>query len=88
MKKGENFDIDPRPLEQLFFNVLSEKDKRLFCGLEAIREGIHGVSIISDIYKVHPHTVRAGKSELLSGTLLPAGQIRRKGGGAKKKPRS
>ena len=87
MKKGESFDIDPRPLEQLFYSGLSEKDKRLFCGLEAIRWGVHGVSKVSEVYKVHPHTVRTGKSELLSGKLLPVGKIRRKGGGAKKKLR-
>jgi hypothetical protein len=86
MKKGETFDIDPQPLSLLFFEQLSEKDRRLFCGLEAIRQGVHGVSRVSSFYKVHPHTVRTGKEELLSGDLLPCNQIRRPGGGRKKKP--
>jgi hypothetical protein len=85
MKKGEIFEIDPNPLSFLFFGQLSEKDRRLFCGLEAVRLGIHGVSQVSVLYRVHPHTVRAGKKELMAGNLLPPGKIRRPGGGRKKK---
>jgi len=85
MKKGETFDIDPAPLLLLFFSHLSEKDQRLFCGLEAIRSGVHGVSEISSFYHIHPHTVRTGKAELLSGNLLPPDKIRHPGGGRKKK---
>ena len=86
MKKGETFDIDPKPLSFLFYENLSEKDRRLYCGLEAIRIGIHGVSQVSSFYHVHPHTVRSGKAELLSGHLLPHDKVRRPGGGRKKKP--
>ena len=85
MKKGETFNIDPKPLAQLFCEHLSEKDRRLFCGLEAVRIGAHGVGQVSATYHVHPHTVRAGKAELLSGNLLPSDQVRRPGGGRKKK---
>jgi hypothetical protein len=85
MKKGETFDIDWKPLALLFFEYLSEKDKRLYCGLEAVRLGIHGVTEISSFYHIHPHTVRAGKKELLSGNLLPSDKVRRPGGGRKKK---
>ena len=85
MKKGETFDIDPLPLALSFCGNLSEKDRRLFCGLEAIRQGIHGVSAVSKTYKINPHTVRAGKAELLSGNLLPSNKVRRPGGGRKKK---
>jgi len=85
MKKGETFDIDWKPLSLSFFEHLSEKDQRLFCGLEAIRSGVHGVQQISFHYHVHPHTVRSGKQELMSGNLLPYDQVRRPGGGRKKK---
>ena len=85
MKKGETFHIDPKPLALSFYRHLSEKDRRLFCGLEAVRLGAHGVGQVSLIYQVHPHTVRAGKAELLSGDLLPSGLVRRPGGGRKKK---
>jgi hypothetical protein len=85
MKKGETFDIDWQPLALLFFRHLSEKDQRLFCGLEAVRLGVHGISQVSSFYHIHPHTVRSGKTELLSGNLLPSDRIRRPGGGRKKK---
>ena len=85
MKKGETFEIDWKPLAYLFYQHLSEKDQRLFCGLEAVRLGVHGVAQVSACYQVHPHTVRSGKAELLSGDLLPCDQIRRRGGGRKKK---
>jgi len=85
MKKGETFDIDPKPFLHLFFDNLSEKDRRYFLGLEAIRLGVHGVTQVSAFYKANPHTVRSGKAELLSGNLLPHDQVRRPGGGRKKK---
>ena len=85
MKKGETFEIDVRSLSLLFYRHLSEKDRRLFCGLEAVRLGAHGVSQVSSFYHINPHTVRTGKSELLSGNLLPSTKIRRPGGGRKKK---
>ena len=84
MKKGETFDIDSKPFLLLFFNNLSEKDRRYFCGLEAIRIGAHGVSQVSAFYGVHPHTVRGGKADLLSGDLLPCNHVRRSGSGRKK----
>jgi hypothetical protein len=85
MKKGERFDIDWKPLALLFLSHLSKKDRRLFCGLEAVRSGVHGVSEVSSFYRIHPHTVRTGKEELQSGILLPSDQVRRPGGGRKKK---
>ena len=84
MKKGETFSIDSNPLALSFFRQLSEKDRRLFCGLEAVRMGVHGVHQISAFYQIHPHTVRSGKAELLSGNLLPSDRVRRPGGGRKK----
>lgn len=84
MKKSDfNFDIKKYSL--LFFNNLSEKDKRLFAGLEAMKIGYYGVSEISQIYGINKHTIRKGQKELESENLLPAEQIRKKGGGRKKK---
>jgi hypothetical protein len=84
MKKGETFAIDPYPYILSYCENLSEKDRRLFYGLEAIRGGVHGVKHVSEMYKVNTHTVRKGKKELLSGDSLPVGQVRKSGGGRKK----
>ena len=84
MKKTDfNYDIEKYTF--LFYNNLSEKDKRLYAGLEALKIGYYGVTEISEKYKVHKHTIRNGQKELLSEKLVPANQIRRKGGGRKKK---
>jgi predicted transcriptional regulator len=83
MKKSDfNFDIDKCSL--LFFNSLSEKNKRLFAALESMKLGYYGVGETAEKYSMHKHTVRRGQKELLSGNLLPAEQIRLSGGGRKK----
>lgn len=83
MKKADfNYDIEKYTL--IFFNSLSEKDKRLFSGLEAMKVGYYGVGEISKKLNIHKHTVRTGQKELLSENLPPSNQVRRKGGGRKK----
>jgi len=87
MKKTDfNYDIEKYTL--LFLNNLSEKDKRLYASLEAMKIGYYGVKEISKKYNIHKHTIRKGQKELLSGNIAPVGQIRRKGGGRKKKVES
>jgi len=84
MKKSDfNYDIEKYNL--LFYYNLSEKDKRLYAGLEAMKLGYYGVCEISEKFNVHKHTIRKGQKELLSENLVPAERVRRKGGGRKKK---
>ena len=84
MKKADfNFDIEKYTV--LFYNNLSEKDKRLFAGLESMRIGYYGVSTISKKLNIHKHTIRTGKKELMSEELTPCLKVRKKGGGRKKK---
>ena len=84
MKKTDfTFDIEKYNL--LFYGNLSEKDKRLFAGLQAMQIGYYGVNEISKKYNIHKHTVRKGQKELLSGNLVPSDRIRKTGGGRKKK---
>lgn len=86
MKKADfNYDIEKYTL--LFANNLSEKDRRLFFSLEAMRIGYYGISETSQKYNINKHTLRKGQKELLTENLVPAGKIRRKGGGRKKKVR-
>ena len=84
MKKADfNFDIEK--YTALFYNNLSEKDKRLFAGLESMRIGYYGVSVVSKRLNIHKHTIRTGKKELMSEKLTPFLKVRKKGGGRKKK---
>lgn len=84
MKKSD-FNIDPEKYSLIFYKNLSEKDKRLFAAVEAIRIGYNGVAEVSERLGIHKHTIRKGKKELLSENLLPSDRIRKKGGGRKKK---
>jgi hypothetical protein len=72
-------------LMRYFFNTLNEKHKRLYAGLEAMRLGYYGVQAVSKKYGIHPHTVRRGKKELSSGNIEEGNDIRKAGGGRKKK---
>ena len=84
MKKSD-FDYNIKKYDLLFYSNLSEKDKRLYAALEAIRIGYYGVNEISKKYNIHKHTIRTGQKELLSKKLIPSQQIRKNGGGRKKK---
>jgi len=70
--------------EQFFFALLSECNQRQFAGLEAMKLGYNGVSIVSQKFGINKHTVRRGKKELMEEITPPLGKIRQKGGGRKK----
>jgi negative regulator of genetic competence, sporulation and motility len=84
MRKTDfNYDIEKH--EQFFYSTLSERDKRHYAALEAMKSGYYGVKEVSKKYGIHIHTIRKGKKELLAETIPPANKIRQKGGGRKKK---
>lgn len=80
---ADSQDIEKSTLN--FYNSLTENGKRMFAGLEAMKLGFNGVSEVSKKFNIHKHTIRKGQKELLSGDILPIGQIRAVGGGMKKK---
>ena len=83
MKKSD-FEYDIEKHEQFFFEQISERDKRLYLGLLAMKHGYNGVSIVSQKFDTHRHTVRRGKKELLDQIVPPTNKVRQKGGGRKK----
>lgn len=66
----------------IFFSLLDEKQKRLYAGLESMKIGQNGDSVISGLLGLNIKTVSKGRHELLSGNLL-VDSIRKKGGGRK-----
>jgi predicted transcriptional regulator len=70
--------------ELFFFSQLSERGKRQYAALEAMKLGYFGVATVSKRLGIHRHTVTKGKSELINKTVLPSGRVRQKGGGRKK----
>ena len=71
-------------LKQQFFANLDERQKRQFAALEANELGYYGVTVISKLYSINPHTIRRGQKELLEEKELVERRIRKSGGGRKK----
>ena len=74
-------------LMQLYYSRLSEKDRRHYAAVEAIKLGHGGVTYISKVLAVDRNTIIQGKKELMALAeyrQIPPGKQRRAGGGRKK----
>jgi len=67
----------------IFYSTLSEKQRRLYAGLESLKGGRGGDKFIAEILDIDQKTVARGKRELLSGEV-DVDTIRKLGGGRKK----
>ncbi len=64
----------------LFYGLLDEQQRRLFAGLESIRLGHGGDTLLGDFLGLDVHTVARGRQQLLEQNVI-SGRIRRMGGG-------
>jgi hypothetical protein len=64
----------------LFYSLLDEQQRRLFAGLESIRLGHGGDTLLSDFLGLDVHTVARGRQQLLERDVI-GGRMRRAGGG-------
>jgi hypothetical protein len=75
----------------LFYSLLDEQQRRLFAGLESIKLGLGGDTILAAFLNLDAHTVARGRQQLLDHDVAP-GRVRRVGGGRppaeKKRPTS
>jgi len=74
----------------LFYGLLDEQQRRLFTGLESIRLGHGGDTLLGDFLGLDAHTIARGRQQLLDRNIV-SGRIRRQGGGrhpAEKKRRT
>lgn len=67
-----------------YFELLDERQKRLFLAIEAKIIGWHGVQEVSEAFKVHPNTIRSGQAELPELSDVLPKKVRKTGGGRKK----
>jgi hypothetical protein len=67
-----------------FYNTLSEKDRRRYAAIEAMKLGHGGQNYISNVLGCHFQTIMAGINEITKGTETPDDRIRKPGGGKKK----
>lgn len=66
---------------QRFYDSLSEKDRRRYAAIEALKLGWGGITYISQLFECDGKPIRFGMSELESDEALSMGEIRRAGGG-------
>ena len=64
---------------QVFYESLSERDRRRYAGVEASKLGHGGIEYIARVLDCDPKTVRRGQAELLAPPDLPDERVRKKG---------
>jgi hypothetical protein len=68
---------------QRYYTSLSEKDRRRYAAIEAVKLGHGGISYIGRVLNCDYRTIKAGMQELSDETALDEARIRRPGGGRK-----
>lgn len=66
----------------LFYSLLDEQQRRLYAGLESIKLGRGGDTLLAEFLGLDSHTVARGRQQLLSRNVETA-RVRRYGGGRK-----
>jgi len=69
---------------RLFYDSLSEKDRRRYAAVEAEKLGHGGVEYVAEVMKCHPSTVRQGREDIFQLPEDEAPDRVRKKGGAQK----
>jgi len=64
----------------LFYSILNEKQRRLYAGLESLKIGHGGDTLISKFLNIDPETVSKGRKELISGDF-EKDRVRKQGAG-------
>ncbi len=65
----------------LFYSLLDEQQRRLYAGLESMRLGHGGDTLLADFLALDAHRVARGRQQLLDQDVAPPGRTRRAGGG-------
>jgi hypothetical protein len=81
----KTYSPDIEQLLRQYYQSLSEKDRRRFAALEAIKLGHGGIRSIAQVLACDPHTVKDGMRELKQLPDDPVGSRVRKPGGGRKK---
>lgn len=68
---------------QRYYQSLSEKDRRRYAAIEAVKLGYGGTSYISNLLGCDYYTIRFGMDELDDEAALRMSSIRRRGSGGK-----
>jgi len=66
----------------LFYSLLDEQQRRLYAGLESMKLGHGGDSVLAEFLGLDPHTVARGRRQLLDRDVA-VGRTRQSGAGRK-----
>lgn len=76
--------VSPQELQAailLFYSLLDEQQRRLYAGLESMRLGRGGDTVLADFLSLDTHTVARGRQQLLDREVAGPGRARHPGGG-------
>jgi hypothetical protein len=79
--------MDPYPEDvaqkmRQFADWLSEKDRRRYAAIEALKLGHGGIDYIAQLFGCDPKTIRQGMQDLEQAEDSAAGRVRKKGADA------
>jgi hypothetical protein len=78
-----SYPIEIEKQMQEMFGRLSEKDKRLYAGVEALKFPYGGISYIAQLFACSRNTILRGIIELGGTETIPRNRDRKAGGGRK-----
>lgn len=76
--------IDNLDIKKRFYHSLNERQRRHYAAQLVLDLGRGGTELVSTSFGINPKTIRQGIKELQTQDHLPAGRVRRAGGGRKK----
>jgi predicted transcriptional regulator len=79
----EQYALEIEEKMKLFYDNLSEKDKRHYAAIEAAKLGHGGIQYLARLFGCARQTIAKGLQELADKTFIAEGQVRRPGGGRK-----
>jgi hypothetical protein len=77
---ADNEQSQSRAAIVLFYSLLDERQRRLYAGLESLKQGHGGDRKLADLLGLDEETVARGRRELIKGQVPPQ-HVRRSGGG-------
>jgi len=77
---SSSFEQEVKAAIILFHGILDEKQRRLYAGLESMKQGRGGDAIIARLLGIDVHTVAKGRAQLL-GADVEMGRVRKAGAG-------
>lgn len=85
MQQLRPYPPDIEEMMQIFYQSLSEKERRRYAAIEALKIGYGGISYIERVLGANSRTIKRGIKELKSPESMNQNRIRAKGAGRKSK---